>query len=192
MLSIQANESATEYELSSRGWNLRGSSRGAELSLVRGKRSAAPHPHLYVLQCVSRRYGMDPLSITAGVLILLMFSVKVSFLLKQLPNEVDIVDATLTGLLGDIASFQQVLESMRATFDQEEIKANIQITSHAGNHWKNLARPLDDGTRTLQQLTALLEGVSETTQSLKGLMNVTAKRSLRCSASCSHYLILSR
>jgi hypothetical protein len=101
---------------------------------------------------------MDPLSITADVVILLTFSVKVSFLLKQFCDEVDIVDATLTGLLGDIASFQQVLESMRGTFDQEEIKANIQITGHAGNHWKNLARPLDDGTRTLQQLTALLKG----------------------------------
>jgi hypothetical protein len=158
MLSIQANKSATEYELCSRGWDLGGSSRGAELSLVRGKRSATPHPHSYALQCVSCRYGMDPLSITADVIILLTFSVKVSFLLKQFCDEVDIVDATLTGLLGDIASFQQVLESMRGTFDQEEIKANIQITGHAGNHWKNLARPLDDGTRTLQQLTALLKG----------------------------------
>jgi hypothetical protein len=111
---------------------------------------------------------MDPLSITAGVLTLLTFSVKVSFLLKQFRDEVDIVDATLTGLLGDIASFQQVLESMRDTFDQEEIKANIQITGHAGNHWKNLARSLDDGTRTLQQLTALLEGINKTTSFLDG------------------------
>jgi hypothetical protein len=79
---------------------------------------------------------MDPLSITACVLTLLTFSVKVSFLLKQFRDDIHIVDATLAGLLGDIASFQQVLESMRDTFDQREIKANIQITGHAGNHWE--------------------------------------------------------
>jgi uncharacterized protein YoxC len=111
---------------------------------------------------------MDPLSIATSILTLLTFSVKVSFLLKQFRDEVDVVDATLTGLLGDIASFQQVLESMRDTFDQNEIKANIQITGHAGNHWKNLARSLDDGTRTLQQLTALLEGINKTTSFLDG------------------------
>jgi hypothetical protein len=61
---------------------------------------------------------------------------KVSFLLKQFRDDVHIVDATLAGLLGDIASFQQVLESMRDNFDQREIKANIQITGHAGNHWE--------------------------------------------------------
>lgn len=105
---------------------------------------------------------------TAGVLTLLTFSVKVSFLLKQFRDEVDIVDSTLTGLIGDIASFSQVLESMRDTFDQDEIKASIQITGHAGNHWKNLARSLDDGTRTLQQLTALLEGINKTTSFLDG------------------------
>jgi uncharacterized protein YoxC len=111
---------------------------------------------------------MDPLSITAGVLTLLTFSVKVSFLLKQFRDEVDVVDTTLTGLIGDIASFTQVLESMRDTFDQDEIKGNIQLTGHAGNHWKNLARSLDDGTKTLQQLTALLEGINKTTSFLDG------------------------
>jgi hypothetical protein len=111
---------------------------------------------------------MDPLSMTAGVLTLLTFSVKVSFLLKQFRDEVDIVDSTLTGLIGDIGSFSQVLESMRDTFDQDEIKANVQVTGHAGNHWKNLARSLDDGTRTLQQLTALLEGINKSTSFLDG------------------------
>ncbi|KAH7074445.1 hypothetical protein BKA63DRAFT_313970 [Paraphoma chrysanthemicola] len=111
---------------------------------------------------------MDPLSITAGVLTLLTVSVKVSVLLKQFRDEVDIVDATLSGLLGDIANFQQVLESMRDTFDQDEIKANIQVTGHAGGHWKNLARSVDDGTRTLQQLVVLLESINKTTSFLDG------------------------
>lgn len=105
---------------------------------------------------------------TSGVLTLLTFSVKLSFLLKQFRDEVDIVDSTLTGLIGDIGSFSQVLESMRDTFDHDEIKANVQVTGHAGNHWENLARSPDDGTRTLQQLTALLEGINNSTSFLDG------------------------
>lgn len=91
---------------------------------------------------------MDPLSITASVLALLTVSIKVSVLLKQFHDDVDVVDATLTGLLEDIVNFQQVLESMRDTFEQDDIKANIHVTGHAGNHWKNLARSLEDGKRT--------------------------------------------
>lgn len=111
---------------------------------------------------------MDPLSITAGVLTLLTVSIKVSVLVKQFGDEVDVVDLTLTGLLGDIANFQQVLESMRDTFEQDDIKANIHVTGHAGNHWKNLGRSLEDGTRTLKQLTSLLESINKTTSFLDG------------------------
>jgi hypothetical protein len=76
----------------------------------------------------------DPLSITASVLTLLTVSVKVSILLRQFSNEVSGVDATLAGLLGDISNLQRVLESMKETFDQDEVKANLQATGHAGNH----------------------------------------------------------
>jgi hypothetical protein len=110
----------------------------------------------------------DPLSITASVLTLITVSVKVTFLLKQFHDEVSGVDATLTGLLGDISNLQQVLESMKETFDHDEIKANLQATGHAGNHWKNLARSLEDGGGTLRQLTTLLEGVNKTTSFLDG------------------------
>lgn len=117
---------------------------------------------------VSYRCGMDPLSITTSVIALLTFSVQVSCLLKQFCDEVDVVDTSLTGLIADVASFNQVLVSMRDTFDQDEIKASIHVTGHAGNHWKNLARSLDDGTKTLQRLAALLEGINKTTSFLDG------------------------
>jgi hypothetical protein len=110
----------------------------------------------------------DPLSITASVLTLLTVSVKVSILLRQFSNEVSGVDATLAGLLGDISNLQRVLESMKETFDQDEVKANLQATGHAGNHWKNLARSLEDGASTLRELITLLEGANKTTSFLDG------------------------
>jgi hypothetical protein len=110
----------------------------------------------------------DPLSIIASVLTLITVSVKVSILLRQFSNEVSGVDATLAGLLGDISNLQRVLESMKETFDQDEVKANLQATGHAGNHWKNLARSLEDGASTLRELITLLEGVNKTTSFLDG------------------------
>jgi hypothetical protein len=110
----------------------------------------------------------DPLSIIASVLTLITVSVKVSILLRQFNNEVSGVDATLAGLLGDISNLQRVLESMKETFDQDEVKANLQATGHAGNHWKNLARSLEDGASTLRELITLLEGVNKTTSFLDG------------------------
>jgi len=110
----------------------------------------------------------DPLSITGSVVALITVSVKVSILLKQFCDEVSGVDATLTGLLGDISNLQQVLESMKETFEQDEIKSNFHATGHTGNHWKNLARSLEDGVGTLQQLTTLLETVNKTTSFLDG------------------------
>lgn len=110
----------------------------------------------------------DPLSITASVLALITVSVKVTVLLKQFRDDVSGVDATLTGLLSDVSNLQQVLESMKETFDQDEIKLNLQTTGHAGNHWKNLARSLEDGGGTLRQLTTLLESVNKTTSFLDG------------------------
>lgn len=110
----------------------------------------------------------DPLSIIVSVVTLIQVSVRVTILLRQFRDEAREVDATLTGLLNDVDSFQQVLESMKETFDQDEIKSNLQITGHAGSHWKNLARSLEDGTKTLQQLHTLLEGLNKTTSFLDG------------------------
>jgi hypothetical protein len=110
----------------------------------------------------------DPLSITASVLTLIQVSVTVTVLLKQFRDEVNVVDTTLTGLLNDVDGFQQVLTSMKETFDQEDIKSNLGVTGHVGSHWKNLARSLGDGAGTLRQLQSLLEGVNKTTSFLDG------------------------
>jgi uncharacterized protein YoxC len=108
----------------------------------------------------------DPLSITAGVLALIQASVQVTVLLKQFRTDVSVVNATLTGLLSDVDGFQQVLESMKETFERDDVRPNLQTTGHVGSHWKNLARSLDDGASTLQQLHALLDGINKTTSIL--------------------------
>lgn len=110
----------------------------------------------------------DPLSITASVLTLIHVSVRVSALLAQFREEVSVVDSTLTGLINDVDGFQQVLESMKETFEQDDIKSNLQATGHVGSHWKNLARSLKDGANTLGQLHTLLEGINKTTKILDG------------------------
>ncbi|KAF2262693.1 hypothetical protein CC78DRAFT_569557 [Lojkania enalia] len=110
----------------------------------------------------------DPLSITAGVFALLQVSIKATILLNQFRDEVSVVDATLSGLIHDVEGFQQVLESMKETFEQDDVKANLQMTGHVGSHWKNLARSLNDGQGTLEKLLAVLEGVNRTTKFLDG------------------------
>ncbi|KAL6711067.1 hypothetical protein ACN47E_006942 [Coniothyrium glycines] len=110
----------------------------------------------------------DPLSITASVLTLIQVSVQVSVLIKQFRDEVSVIDATLTGLLNDVDGFQRVLESMRETFEQDDIKSSLQATGVSGSHFKNLARSLEDGANTLQQLQTLLDGVNKKTSILDG------------------------
>jgi hypothetical protein len=53
--------------------------------------------------------------------------------------------AVLTGRSNNVEGFQQVLESMRDTFDQDEIRTNFWATGHVGGHWKNLGRSFKDG-----------------------------------------------
>ena len=108
----------------------------------------------------------DPLSITASIITLIQASIQVTVLIKQFRNEASAVDATLTGLLNDVEGFKRVLESMKETVNQSDIKSNLQSTGHAGSHWKNLARSLKDGTNTLQKLHDLLDGISKKTSVL--------------------------
>lgn len=108
----------------------------------------------------------DPLSITASVLTLIQVSVQISVLIKQFHDEVAVVDATLTGLLGDVEGFQRILQSLRETMDQSDIRLGLQSTGHVGSHWKNLARSLNDGADVLQKLHVLLDGVNKKTSIL--------------------------
>jgi len=110
----------------------------------------------------------DPFSIVAGVVGLLSVSAKLTIALRQYHDEVKAVDSTVAGLLGDVKSLTQVLESMRGTFEDESIKATFQVTGHVGTHWKNLSRTLADGEVTLSQLNMLLEEINKKTSFLDG------------------------
>ena len=110
----------------------------------------------------------DPLSIIASVVTLIQVSVQVAVLIKEFRGEVSAMDATLSGLLSDVESLRRVLEAMEETFKQEEVKENLQITGHIGNHWKNLERSTKEGTTTLQELRGLLDNLNKTTSFLDG------------------------
>lgn len=109
---------------------------------------------------------MDPLSIGASIVTLIQISAQVTVLVKQFRDEVNVVDTTLNGILKDVDNFQQVLVSMKETFAQQDIQADVQATGHVGSHWKNLARSLSDGETTLDQLRFLLSSVNKSTSFL--------------------------
>jgi hypothetical protein len=109
---------------------------------------------------------MDPLSITVSVLTLITISAQVSGLARQFRDEVNVVDTTLNGILNDVDGFQQVLESMKETFDQKDIRGDLRTTGHVGSHWNNLSRSLSDGENTLEQLRSLIVSVSRSAKFL--------------------------
>lgn len=127
----------------------------------------------------------DPLSITVSVVALIQASYRVTVLIKQFNDETNALDATLTGLLGDVEGFQRVLESMRETVDQGDIQSNVQLTGHAGSHWKNLALSLNDGSDTVQKLHDLLDGISKKTSVLDGPRKLLRLKS--ASEQIAHY-----
>jgi hypothetical protein len=105
----------------------------------------------------------DPLSITASIITLIHASVQVTVLINQFRHESSTVDTTLAGLLSDVEGFKRVLESMKETIDQSDIKLSLQSTGHTGSHWKNLARSLNDGTDALKKLHDLLDSINKKT-----------------------------
>lgn len=108
----------------------------------------------------------DPLSITISVVALIKAAGQAGLLLHQFCVDLGGINVTLTGLLSDVASFKHVLETMKETFDQEEMKTNL--TGHVGNHWKNVAKALHDSEETLEQLNTLLESVNKKAKILDG------------------------
>lgn|SRR5271156_4411948 len=111
---------------------------------------------------------VEPLSITTGVLSLLGVCFNVGVELKRFRDGVAVVNTTVDGLLHDVSGLEQVLESMKETFDQANNPHHSQATGHIGNHWKNLSRSLQDGQNTLIRLQELLEGVNKSVTLLDG------------------------
>jgi len=110
----------------------------------------------------------DPLSIVAGVVGVLTACVQVSTALKDFYDASATADTKVRGLLTDVRSFAQVLELMKDTLEQEQIKSLLQATGHIRNHWTNLSISLRDGQNTLVQLQEALEKVNKNVSVLDG------------------------
>lgn len=106
---------------------------------------------------------VDPLSITTGVIALLGTCISVGVQLKSFRDGVETANATVNGLLSDVEGLENVLESMSNTFNQPLNQPAANATGHIGNHWKNMAKSLDNARVTLGELQELLEGVNKQT-----------------------------
>lgn len=103
----------------------------------------------------------EPLLINVGVLVLLRTSVRVTVLLKTFLGGVYSGDPTSIGLLSDVQKFQEVLQSIKEAFDRDDLKSTAQAPGAINNHVTNMARSLEDGTFTLQELTIQLEAINK-------------------------------
>lgn len=110
----------------------------------------------------------DPLSIIAGVLGLLGTCAKVGTTLKNFYDGASFADTKTKGLLTDVESFAHVLQLMKDTFEQEQIRNSMQATGHIGGHWKNLSASIQDGRNTLLRLQETLERVNKSVTVLDG------------------------
>ena len=99
---------------------------------------------------------MDPISITTGALTLIGACVNVSISLRRLKNGAGESKTRITGLLSDVDSLRNVLESMEATLYDLQTHNSFQSTGHMGTHWLNLSRSLQDGQDALKDLEKLL------------------------------------
>lgn len=111
----------------------------------------------------------DPLSITTGILGLSKVIWNVGVELKQFRDNAATVNTTVNGLLHDVESLGLVLDSMKTTFEEENLRhATLHATGHIGNHWRNIGRSLQDGQDTLKQLEGLIQNINKSVTMLDG------------------------
>jgi len=111
---------------------------------------------------------MDPLSVMTGVFSLLVVCIRTGTILKDFYDNAAIADTKVKGLLTEVESFTQVLQLMKDTLEQENIKASFQATGHIGNHLNNLGISIRDGQKTLLQLQETVEKVNKSVGLLDG------------------------
>jgi hypothetical protein len=110
----------------------------------------------------------EPLSITVGVVSILKVCVSVGVELKTFCNDVKNVNEAMTSLAHEVSSLEQMLETMKDTFDRAEDRSFTQQTGHIGGHWQNILRALEDGDKSLGKLGSLLQTVNKETKLLNG------------------------
>jgi hypothetical protein len=110
----------------------------------------------------------DPLSITAGVVGLLVTCVKLGAGFKEIYDGAAIADTAVQMLVHEIESFEHTLEIMNETLSQPDVQLSIQSTGHLGNHWSDVSKSIEDGKVTLAQLLEILQKVDKTVSVLGG------------------------
>jgi hypothetical protein len=111
---------------------------------------------------------MDPLSITLSVVSLLKTCSAVYTTLKDLYDGAASADTRVTALLTEAGTFSQVIQLLKDTLEQDQVRNSLQSTGHIGSHWNNLAMLLLDCETLLAQLQETLEAVNKSVSVLNG------------------------
>ncbi|KAK3701213.1 Rho GTPase [Vermiconidia calcicola] len=111
---------------------------------------------------------MEPLSVTTAVLTLLGVCVKASISIRQLKLGAGHAKSTVAGILSDVDSLRNVLQSMEMTLDDLQQKDQFQTTGHIGVHWEHLGKSLKDGQATLVELAMFIQTLNKEVSMLDG------------------------
>ena len=126
----------------------------------------------------------DPLTITTGVIALLSYCGKLVIEIKLFSQGTEAVNATITGLLSDIDGFKTVVQALDETFSQPKYEPVKNATGHLGSHWKNVARCIEGGGKTVAQFYTLLRTINRE----KSVLN-DSRKYLRLKGSTEHIAI---
>lgn len=126
----------------------------------------------------------DPLIITTGVVALFTYCGKWIIEIKLFSQGTDAVNATINGLLSDIGGFKKVVQALDDTLSQPKYQPVKNATGYLGSHWKNVARRIDGGGKTVAQFYTLLRSIN-----CKKSVLSDSRKYLRLKSSSEHIAI---
>jgi len=126
----------------------------------------------------------DPLSLTTGVLSILSACGKIGWELKTFRDSVNFVDETVNGLIQDVSSLANVLESMKNTLKHTKDLRPTSQTGHIGAHYQNLAEALKNGNSSLTKLGGALQKINKDASFLEG-----TRKTIRLQAAASQITV---
>jgi len=106
----------------------------------------------------------EPISIAVTAATLVATCAKCTAYIWNLTNQVRMVDTTITTLGVEITSLSQVLENIRMSFNDPNIKEKVLApqTGHELEHWKSVQRSMNDCRETLEKMQGIFEGLGAT------------------------------
>jgi hypothetical protein len=108
-----------------------------------------------MLHVVRSRKMLDPVSIVTicGVAVKLCSSIVPAVLdFRNFLEGAKHVEDAITALLREVEDFRNILETLKSTAEDPEVRVLIQASGNTGNQWYRLKLSLDDAEATLKSL----------------------------------------